>query len=67
MKVPRRMLKMTVQQGRSRWKHRRRNFLTRPPRTASAVLSRWATLRMLSRWERSMGRGASWRGWVGRV
>jgi hypothetical protein len=30
-----RMLKNTVQQGRSRWKHRRRSL--------------WATLRMLSR------------------
>jgi len=46
------MLKMAVQQDRSRWKHRRRSLLTRPPRTTSAVLSRWATLKMLSMRER---------------
>jgi len=31
-------------QGRSRWRHRTRTFLTCPPRTADTALSRWATL-----------------------
>jgi len=53
------MLKKFVPQGRSRWKYRRRSFLTRPPRAASAALSRWATLRMLSRRERTLVKGAS--------
>jgi len=61
------MLKKFVPEGRSRWKYRRRSFLTRRPRAASAALSRWATVRMLSRRERSLVKGASWRAWVGRV
>jgi len=39
-----RLFKTASQQGRRRWQHRRRSFLTRPPQAAGAAYSRWATL-----------------------
>ncbi len=33
------MVKTVIQQGRSRWPHRRRMFITRPPRAAKTALS----------------------------
>ncbi len=64
----RKLLKKSVQQGRSQWKHRRRSFFHPPtPSCQDSLFSEWATLRMLSRGERSMGKGASRRARVGRV
>ena len=62
------MFKKFIQQGRSRWKHRRRSILTRPtPSRWNSSFPVWAMLRMLSRRERSLGKRASWRAGVGRV
>jgi len=63
----RRMLKSPSSKAAPR-KHRRRNFSHPPtPRCQDSVFSEWATLRMLSRGERSMGKGGSRRAGVGRV
>ena len=63
-----RMFKKTVQQGRSRWKHRRRSIFHPPiPSCQDSSFPKWATLRMLSRRERRLVQGASRRARVGRV